>query len=292
MLHKHFTEGQELDVAGLNKIIVLIDRSETELTEIGLNEWRPKLDGPPHKHGDKDQVFYITSGVGKVKLGDQEFDVKKGCCTYVPAGLVHQTITTGDEPLCYMLFNIFDNPDSKEGHGTFAEHIEKVKQIRKQQADSGSSNITDNESQVANIRPSKFFETVYEGKQYNFGSNSTVLLLDRQETNGFEFVLVNWPAHNRGAMVAHSEKEQTFFILKGSGTVTIGDETEAVKPGDIVFVPRNRPHTTESFDEDLTYLCLNCHAVQPKDESFDAMYNRVAPQRMERWKSGNQDVGE
>jgi len=64
MLHKHFTEGQELDVAGLNKIIVLIDRSETELTEIGLNEWRPKLDGPPHKHGDKVQVFYFTSGVG------------------------------------------------------------------------------------------------------------------------------------------------------------------------------------------------------------------------------------
>ena len=77
MLHKYYKDGQQLDVAGLNKIIVLIDRSESELSEIGFNEWRPQLDGPPHKHGDKDQVFYITNGIGKVKLGDETFAVKE-----------------------------------------------------------------------------------------------------------------------------------------------------------------------------------------------------------------------
>lgn len=292
MLHKNFKEGQQLDVAGLNKIIVLVDRSESELSEIGLNEWRPNLDGPPHKHGDKDQIFYITSGVGKVKLGTKEYHVSEGSCAYVPAGLVHQTITTGDEPLCYMLFNVFDSPDNKEGHGTFAEHIEKVKQIRKQQAESGKSDVGDNESDVINVKAAKFFKNVYQGKEYNFGSNSAILLLDRQETNGFELVVVKWPPHNKGAMVAHSEKEQTFFVLKGTGAVTIADETENVKPGDVVFVPRNTSHTTESFEEELSYLCLNSHAVQPKDESFDAMYNRIAPQRMERWKAGSEDTGE
>lgn len=292
MLHKHFKDGQELDVAGLNKIIVLIDRSETELTEVGLNEWRPHLDGPPHKHGDKDQVFYITSGIGKVKLGNKEYNVGEGSCAYVPAGLVHQTITTSDKPLCYMLFNVFDSPDSKEGHSTFAEHIEKVKQIRKQQADSGSSDISDKESIVENVKPAKFFENVYTGKEYDFKSNSAILLLDRQETNGFELVTVKWPPHNKGALVAHSEKEQTFFVLKGSGAVTIADETEPVKPGNVVFVPRNTPHTTESFDEELSYLCLNSHAIQPKDASFEEMYNRVAPQRMKRWQAGNDEVGE
>ena len=292
MLHKNYKEGEQLDVAGLNKITVLVDRSESELSEIGFNEWRPKLDGPPHKHGDKDQVFYITSGVGKIKLADATYDVKEGCCCYVPAGLVHQTITTVDEPLGYILFNIFNSADSKEGHGTFAEHIEKVKQIRKQQAESARSDINDNETEVRNVRPAKFFKDVYLGNVYDFGSNSTILLLDRRETNGFELVVEKWPPHNRGAMVAHSEKEQTFFVLKGTGKVTIADETETVKPGDVVFVPRNTPHTKESFDEELVYLCLNSHAVKPKDESFEAMYNRIAAQRMERWKSGSQDVGE
>jgi len=292
MLHKYYKDGQQLDVAGLNKITVLVDRSESELSEIGFNEWRPRLDGPPHKHGDKDQVFYITSGVGKVKLGNKSFDVKEGCCVYVPAGLIHQTITTGDEPLGYILFNVFNSPDSKEGHGTFAEHIEKVKMIRKQQAESGQSSVADNEAFVREIRAAHFFENVFQGKEFEFGSNSTILLLDRRETNGFELVVVKWPPHNRGAMVAHSEKEQTFFVLQGRGAVTIGEETENVKPGDILFVPRNTPHTTESFDEELVYLCLNSHAVEPKDASFEAMYDRIAAQRIERWKSGSMDVGE
>jgi mannose-6-phosphate isomerase-like protein (cupin superfamily) len=292
MLKKNYKDGEQLDVAGLNKIIVLIDRSESELSEIGLNEWRPNLDGPPHKHGNKDQVFYITSGVGKVKLGNLEYDVTQGCCIYVPAGLVHQTITTGDDPLCYMLFNIFNSPDSKEGHGTFAEHIEKVKQIRKQQADSGNSDIDDNETNVIDIRSPKFFKTVYEGKEYDFGSNFTILLLDREETNGFEFMTVTWPSNNKGTMVAHSEKEQTFFVLKGTGAITIGDETEKVKAGDVIFVPRNSAHTTESFDEDLIYLCLNCHVGVTKDSSFDEMYKRVAPGRIKRWENGAVEVGE
>ena len=54
MIHRYYKEGQKLDVAGLNEITVLLDRSETELTEIGWNCWRPNLDGPPHKHNDKD----------------------------------------------------------------------------------------------------------------------------------------------------------------------------------------------------------------------------------------------
>lgn len=290
MIHKSYKDGEKLDVAGLNEITVLIDRSETELTEVGWNSWRPRLDGPPHKHNDKDQIFYITHGIGKVKLGEESFDVKPGDLAYVPAGLVHQTISSGDEPLSYMLFNIF-NDTEKEGHATFAEHIEKVKQIRKQQAESGRYDV-ENEEVLIHVKAGKFFNNVYSGKRYEFGSNSTILLLDRNETNRCEFTVVNWPAGNKGAMVAHKEKEQTFFVLKGKGWITIGEETEEVKPGDVIFVPRNTPHTTESADDDLTYLCMNSFILPESDKSFDEMYKRVAPARIQRWKSGSNDVGE
>ena len=291
MINRYFKNGEQLDVAGLNKITVLLDRSETELTEIGLNEWRPNLDGPPHKHNDKDQVFYITSGTGIVRVDPLEFDVKEGCLVYVPAGRVHQTITTSDEPLVYLLLNIFNDP-KKEGHASFKDHIEKVKQIRKRQAESGKAgDDSEGELKVEKKSP-KFFSSVYEGKEYEFGSNSTILLLERNETNNFELVVVKWPPFNKGAMVVHHEKEQSFFILKGHGEVTIGDETEKVEPGNLVFVPRNTPHTTESFDEELVYLCLNSHPVPYKDESFDAMYKRIAPGRIERWKSGSNEIGE
>lgn len=290
MKHTYYKEGQKLDVAGLNEITVLIDRSETELTEIGWNSWRPNLDGPPHKHNDKDQIFYITDGKGEVKLGDETFSVQPGNLAYVPAGLVHQTITNGDELLSYMLFNIFNNPD-KEGHTTFADHIEKVKQIRKKQAETGNYK-EDEEISLESIKEFNFFEDIYQGKKYEFGSNSTILLLDRNETNRCELTVVSWPAGNKGAMVAHKEKEQTFFVLKGKGWITIGEETEKVKPGDVIFVPRNTPHTTEAAEEELTYLCMNSLVLPENDKSFDEMYNRVAPARIERWKSGSDEVGE
>jgi quercetin dioxygenase-like cupin family protein len=291
MLHRYYKDGQKLDVAGLNQITVLIDRSETELTEVGLNEWRPKLDGPPHKHDDKDQIFYISSGEGLVKVGKDKHRVTKGCLIYVPAGLIHQTITTSDEPLCYILFNIFNNPE-KEGHASFADHIEKVKHIRKQQAESGKAEIFIEESQAINAKKSRFFKNVTEGKKYEFGANATILLLDRTETNRSEFVLVEWPAGNKGAMVAHQEKEQTFFVLEGNGSVTIGAETEAVKPGDIIFVPRNIAHTAEAGDDTLKYLCLNSMITKSQDKSFEEMYNRISPDRIHRWQTGNTSIGE
>ena len=291
MINRNYKEGEQLDVAGLNKITVLLDRSETELTEIGMNEWPPDMYGPPHKHNDKDQVFYIFSGEGTVKVEYQKFDVSPGSCVYVPAGNIHQTITTSKEPLVYLLLNIFNNPD-KEGHATFRDHIEKVKLIRKSQAETGiAGNDTEHELKVEKKTP-RFLPSVYEGKEYDFGSNSTILLLDRTEVNNFELVVVKWPPHNKGALVAHKEKEQSFFILKGSGEITIGNETERVVPGNLVFVPRNTPHTTESFDEELVYLTLNSYAIKPQDKSFDAMYHRISPVRRKRWESGSKEVGE
>jgi mannose-6-phosphate isomerase-like protein (cupin superfamily) len=290
MINRYYKKGQKLDVAGLNEITVLVDRSETELSEIGWNSWRPNLDGPPHKHNDKDQIFYVTDGVGKVKLGDDVFDVKPGDLAYVPAGLVHQTITTTEVPLSYMLFNIF-NGESKEGHASFADHIEKVKMIRKKQAETGNYNVAE-ENVLTDIKPGKFINDIYSGKRYEFGSNSTILLLDRNETNRCELTVVSWPSGSRGALVAHKEKEQTFFVLRGNGRVTVGTETENVNPGSVVFVPRNTPHTTEAVGSELAYLCMNGLVDKDNYSSFEEMYNAVAPGRIKRWKAGSTQVGD
>ena len=290
MINRYYKKGQKLDVAGLNEITVLLDRSETEFSEIGWNCWRPNLDGPPHKHNDKDQIFYITDGVGKVRLGNKVFDVKPGCMAYVPAGMVHQTITTTDEQLCYILFNVFNTQD-KEGHVSFAEHIEKVKQIRKQQAESGSV-FADGEETLAEVKDCKFFTDVNDGKVYEFGSNTTTLLLDRNETNRVEFAVIKWREGQKGPMVAHKEKEQIFYVLEGEGEVTVDGITEMVKPGHLVFVPRNTAHTTEAIGGELVYLCLNSMVENMSDESFDSMYHRIIGGRMKRFELGDNTVGE
>jgi len=291
MINRHFKNGQKLDVAGLNQMIVLLDRAETDLTEVALNEWRAGLTGPPHKHDEKEQIFYITSGAGEVVVGDKKFEVKAGHLIHIPVGVIHQTIVRGSEPLCYMLFNIFITQE-KEGHASFAEHIEKVKNIRKKQAESGQALVEGAEQSPAARKPGKFIADIYAGTIFDFGSNDTILLLDRTETAKSECVVVQWPPASRGAMVAHQEKEQVFFVLSGNGRVIIGEETGEVVPGSLVFVPRNAPHTTQTDIEKLTYLCINALVNEPKDKSFEAMYHRIAPARIERWKTGEDSVGE
>ena len=36
--------------------------------------------------------------------------------------------------------------------------------------------------------------------------------------------------------------EQVYYVLDGSGLMTVGDETERVGPGDCVFIPSDTPH--------------------------------------------------
>jgi mannose-6-phosphate isomerase-like protein (cupin superfamily) len=289
MICTNYKEGQKLDVAGLNEITVLIDRSETELTEVAYNQWRKELNGPPHQHGQKEQIFFVVSGEGTVKVGDESFAVRPGCLVYVPAGVTHQTINLADEPLGYLLFNAFSDSD-KEGHASFADHIAKVKATRRQQADSQQAGAGAAEK-AASGKKGKHVSDISAGKRFDFGSNSTVLVIDRAEAERCEATVVSWPAGSKGALVAHDDKEQTFFVLSGSGHVTVGDQTEVVKQGDVVFVPRNTAHTTEAGAEELTYLCLNTVVAESKYDSFEAMYEQVGPGRIKRWQEGDTTVG-
>lgn len=233
--------GQKLDVAGLNEITVLIDRSETELTEVALNAWVPGLDGPPHFHDRKEQNFLVTSGHGTVKLGDETFAAAPGSFFYVPAGMIHQTITQGDSPLVYFLFNAFLDTD-KEGHASFADHIAKVKETRRQQAAQQSA-------ESATDKASPRTTPTHKGKRVDLntlgGSAAPILL--RTETARCEALIWKLAASEGAQVAADATKEQTLFVTAGSGTIRVGAETVQVQSGNTLLVPRD---TTAAFTAD------------------------------------------
>ncbi len=264
MIHRYYENGEKLDVAGLNRITVLLDRSETELTEIGWNEWRPGLVGPPHWHTDKEQLFYIISGKGFVEVGRERYSVKPENLIYIPAGAVHRSISTGKKPLSYILFNVFLN-QHKEGHATFRDHIEKVKNTRKLQADTGMASPKDATKTTVSEAHGKYFSDVFTARQFKTGSCFTFLLLNRPETCGFEMLSVKWKAREKGVRECHEDKEQTYFVVSGSGKVTVGDETASVKAGDLIYIPRKNPHSTKAGSAGLDYLCLNCYLAETQD---------------------------
>ena len=257
MICRHFRNGQRLNVADLNEITVLIDRTEAEFSEVALNSWRPGLVGPPHRHEEKDQLFYIVAGEGTVEIEGHSFHVRPGALVYVPASLNHRTIVIGDEALEYLLFNFFLS-EEKEGHGSFAEHIEKVKAIRKRQAESGRADVeaTPQTRRQATHAP-VFLKNLTKGELYDHGGNRTRLLLARSQTARCEAALVSWPVNAHGPTVISPEKEQVFFVLNGEGTIEISGEKAQVKPGQMIFVPRNAPHTIETSAKPLEYLSVS-----------------------------------
>ncbi len=64
-----------------------------------------------------------------------------------------------------------------------------------------------------------------------------------------------------GAKIAphhHLETEEIYYILRGTGHMTVGTETRAVEAGDAVFIPRGQVHTLENTGAEPLTLLLVC----------------------------------
>ncbi|KPH10643.1 cupin domain-containing protein [Rhizobium acidisoli] len=78
------------------------------LTGLGIsyNEVPPGKSGCPfHNHHVEDELFYVISGTGEYRLGDERHAIKAGDALGAPAGgaeTAHQIINTGTAPLIYL----------------------------------------------------------------------------------------------------------------------------------------------------------------------------------------------
>jgi quercetin dioxygenase-like cupin family protein len=53
----------------------------------------------------------------------------------------------------------------------------------------------------------------------------------------------------------------TFFVLEGTGSITIGDETFLVRPYDIVLCPVNTPMSIQATTEGLSFLNIKTPGI-------------------------------
>ena len=165
-----------------------------------------------------------------------------------------------------------------------------MRSVRKAQAETQSSGASS--AITKGKRKAKFFRNLDEGKLFDFGSSQSRLLVDRTESERIEILLNELPANIVGPMIIHPDKEQTFFILKGTGSITVDDETRDVKPGDVIYIPRDGAHSWKSNDEGLKYICQSSFVEDPLDDSFEEMHERISPDRIRRSEAGSYEIGE
>ena len=64
----------------------------------------------------------------------------------------------------------------------------------------------------------------------------------------------------------HSKTEEIYYILKGHGKMTIGDEKRLIKPLDAIAIPPGAPHKIwNTGSEDLVLLCCCAPAYEHED---------------------------
>lgn len=77
-----------------------------------------------------------------------------------------------------------------------------------------------------------------------------------EDTDG-EFFLMELSGPHPGASPHyHENTTELFFMLKGSSTVTIGDQERTIGPGESELVPTNTVHSFTGLDEDHYRLLI------------------------------------
>jgi mannose-6-phosphate isomerase-like protein (cupin superfamily) len=99
--------------------------------------------------------------------------------------------------------------------------------------------------------------SVLESPVNRRGGQSSHLLLAKGQF-GSRHLAITWvdcPSGSEQPIHVHSDSEQVYVIVRGSGTMTVGDETRPVGPGTLVFIPAGTGHAIRSDGPDaLTYV--------------------------------------
>ena len=73
--------------------------------------------------------------------------------------------------------------------------------------------------------------------------------------------------HSGGEQRVHAHApEQVYLILEGTGTMTVGTETQEVAPGDCIFIPSDTPHGIRNTGKGLLrYFTAAAPAFETSD---------------------------
>ena len=89
---------------------LVLDRSQSTVTEVFIVVLEPGEAPPLHKHPDTEQVFYIIQGEAELRIGPdmaERFRVKPGDVVRIPPDTLHLIINDGEEPVRYLSIDAF-----------------------------------------------------------------------------------------------------------------------------------------------------------------------------------------
>jgi len=109
--------------------------------------------------------------------------------------------------------------------------------------------------------------------RYEFPTHINDIIVDRAVSQNSEVFMVIVEDGKSVHHHAHADTEQVFFMLEGTGILSIGENKEeyAVKPGDVVRIPPSVLHSIRTDPgQNIKYLSVDCFGAQkPLEPTWD-----------------------
>jgi mannose-6-phosphate isomerase-like protein (cupin superfamily) len=102
MYVKDLSNAPKRELEGLVSHI-LLEEGDAAGGELSITwvDVEPGAQQPPHSHGPQ-QVYVITRGSGRMRVGNDEHDVTTGHLVFIPPDTEHGIVNTGNETLTYV----------------------------------------------------------------------------------------------------------------------------------------------------------------------------------------------
>lgn len=89
-----------------------------------------------------------------------------------------------------------------------------------------------------------------------FGSLAVIKASAADTGGAMSLIEITEPPNFEGPLHVHHREEEGFYILEGSATFQIGDQTVEAKPGDYLLGPRDIPHKFDTGPEGCRMLFI------------------------------------
>lgn len=168
------------------------------------------------------------------------------------------------------------------------EHQTRRKALKSLSAVAGSS-FLQTPSFAMETNPTPFVlrqsETRFN-EVYNVMGMDKFLKISEKDTNGQLSLFFGYYVKNDSApMHVHYKEDEQFYVLNGEVLFQVGDDRHTLNAGDLVFLPRNIPHTYLVLSDTATMLFMT--TPSGKTEAFfktlSQLKSRPSPEQMQQF---------
>ena len=114
-------KGELHGVVGTFNVLIYKEICGAKKFSLLINVTNPHIDSKAHSH-DEEHGFYILEGEAKIELDEKHYQVGPGTAIFVPAGVTHKLVCSGDVPVRYIVVYAPPGPEQelkKEGKDSF-----------------------------------------------------------------------------------------------------------------------------------------------------------------------------